>query len=235
MRHQVKYSISGNTMNLVKTLLRIRFETATNPWLELRALLRSAASDPKIEMQAAPVVVDRKEAKTRISLQIRAVGLEHESTGSLAEATAHVRATMMGLNEASSFPDVEMMGYDVAFIDPVDMPFHELVEHIKAHFLLPTRIVNLSSDVGLVLDQREDGLLKHVQLGPMDRAQLASELLRWPNEDEIPDTFVFIDLGYEKTNNIAFSRDALEAFFQEAVEWQEAEANTLFNELKGGG
>jgi len=224
-----------DTMNVVKMKLLLRFETATNPWLELRALMRSAASDQKIEMLAAPVVVDRKKERTRISMQIRAVGLEHESTGPLSQAVAHAHATMVELNSASPFPEVEMMRCDVAFIDPFDMPFHELVELMKAHYLTPTRIADGSSDIGLIFDQRENGLLKHVQLGPMDRAQLMSEILRWPNENEIPDTFVFVNAGYEKVTSIAFSGDTLNKFLEEATQWQESEANRLVNELRERG
>lgn len=222
-------------MNLVKVSLVLRFETATNPWLELRALMRSAASDPTIEMQVAPVIVDRKKENTRISMQVRAVRLEHESTGPLGEAVAHAHATMVELNHASPFPEVEMMRCDAAFIDPFDMPFHELVELMKTHYLTPTRIARESSDIGLIFDQREDGLLKHVQLGPMDRAQLISDILRWPKENEIPDTFVFIDAGYEKITNVAFSEDMLNTFLEEATQWQESEANALLNELRERG
>ena len=222
-------------MNLVKSVLRISFETPTDPWLKLRELMRTAASDPKIEMQAASLVLDRKDKKTRILLQIRGVGLEQETNGSLAQAVAEARSMMARLNEVSPFPEVRMMKYDVAFIDPFDMPFHELVDHMKGRFLKPTRIVGLSSDIALVFDQRDEDLLKHVQIGPMDRAQLVSDVLRWANEDEIPDTFVFAEIGYENTQRIAFSEDALDSFLKEAMKWQESEANAIFNELKEGG
>ena len=222
-------------MNLVKSVLRIRFDAPTRPWTELRALLRSAAADPKAEMQAGPIVVDRKKEQTRINVQIRALGVEHESTGPLAQAAAHVLATVVDLNHASPFPDVEMMTYDAAFIEPFDMPFHQLVELIRTHYLTPTALAGAASDVGLIFDQREDGLLKHVQLGPMDRAQLASEILRWPNEKEIPNTFVFINAGYEKVATVGFSGDAFDVFLREAAEWQESQANELFNELKETG
>ena len=230
-----RYSIAGKSMNLVKSVLRINFETPTDPWLKLRELMRTAASDPKIEMQAASLVLDRKDEKTRILLQIRGVGLEHETNGSLAQAVADARSMMARLHEVSPFPEVGMMRFDVAFIDPFDVPFHELVDHMKGYFLNPTRIVDLSSDIGLTFDQRDEDLLKHVQIGPMDRAQLVSEILKWADEDDIPDTFVFADLGYENTQRLAFSEDALDSFLKQAMEWQESEANAIFNELKEGG
>jgi hypothetical protein len=222
-------------MNLVKSVLRIDFEKPTDPWLTLRELMRTAASDPKIEMQAVPLILDRKDEKTRILLQIRGIGFEHETNGSLAQAVADAQSMMTRLNRVSPFPEVRIMRYDVDFIDPFDMPFHKLVDHMKGYFLKPTRIVGLSSDLALVFDQRDEGLLKHIHVGPMDRAQLVSEILRWADEDEIPDTFVFANLSYENTQRIAFSEDALDSFLKQATEWQESEVNAIFNELKEGG
>lgn len=221
-------------MNLVKSILRIDFLTPTNPWVEIRELMRTAASDPKIEMQAAPLVLDRKNERMRIVLQIKAVGIEHETSGPLAQAAADARSMMLHLDQVSRFPDVRRMRYDVIFIEPFDLPFHELVDHLKGRYLKATRLSNLSSDIGLIFDQQEDDLLKHVQLGPMDRAQLASEFLRWADERKIPDTFAFMNLGYWVMEEMAFSEDALGSFLERAVAWQQQEAEALVSDLKEG-
>lgn len=222
-------------MNLVKSVLTVNFGEATGPWLELRELLRTATSNPKIEMQAAPLVLERTDERMRILLQVRGVALEHETDGPLAEAIVAARSMMVRLNEASAFPDMRSVSYNVVFIEPVAMPFHELVEHMKGKFLKQTRITNISSDIGLVFDQRDNDVLKRVNIGPMDRAQLVSEFLKWAKEGEIPDTFVFLNLGYENTQQVPFSEEALGSFLNEAAEWQESEANSLIGELKEGG
>ena len=221
-------------MKLVKSILRVNFGVAMGPWLELREFLRTAASDPKIEMQAAPLVLERKDERMRIVLQLRQVVLEHETDGPLAEAVVAARSMMVRLNEASAFPDMQSVRYDVIFIEPFARPFHELVEHMKDKFLKQTRIANISSDIGIVFDQREDNLLKHTNIGPMDRAQLMSEFLKWPKEDDIPDTFVFLNFGYASTHQAPFSEEALGSFLNEAAEWQESEANSVVGELKEG-
>lgn len=222
-------------MILVKSILRVNFDEATRPWMELRELMRTAASDPKIEMQAAPIVLERKDERVRIVLQIRGVALEHETAGPLSKAITDAQSIMARLNEASAFPEVRSVRYDVIFIEPFSLPFHELVEYMKGKFLKPTRIANVSSDIGLIFDQRDNDLLKHVTLGPMDRTQLMSQYLKWTKEDEIPDTFVYLNLGYESTEKAPFSEEALAAFLNEAAEWQESEANSLVGELKEGG
>lgn len=222
-------------MNLVKSVLRVNFGEATGPWVALRALLRAATSDPKLEMQAAPLILERKDERMRIVLEVRGVALEHETDGPLAKAVVAARSMMVQLNEASAFPDLRSVRYDVIFIEPFARPFHELVEHMKGKFLKQTRIADMSSDIGLVFDQQDNDLLKHTNIGPMDRAQLTSQFLKWAKEGEIPDTFVFLNFGYALTQKVPFSEEALGSFLNEAAEWQESEGNALVDALKEGG
>ena len=225
-------------MNLVKSILNIRFETATEPWLAMREILRSAAADPKAEIQAAPVVVDRPKDRKRIMLQVRAAGLEHELAGSDSSIKGAIKETLeifIGLHKASPFPAVAQMSYNVFLIEPFPVPFHELVGFMKARYLLPSRLSDTASDIGLTFDRHEEGLQKHVQIGPMDKTQLQSQFLRWPAKG-IPDTFVFLDLGYTSTvGGMAFSQSALESFLEQATDWQVAEAASVIAELKDGG
>lgn len=225
-------------MNLAKSILHLQFDSASEPWLAMRALLRSAAADPNAEIRAAPLVVDRQKERKRIVLQVRAVQVEHElagSGGSIKQAASEALKAVNGLHEASPFPSVSQMMYDVVFIEPFVIPFHDLVGLMKARYLRPSRISDVASDIALVFDQHEDGVLKHVQMGPMDKTQLQSEYLRWPAEG-LPETFVFLGLNYKSTTEATpFSRSILESFLQKATEWQVAEAHSMITDLKEGG
>lgn len=218
-------------MMFVRDALSIHFAEATRPWLELRDLLRVATSQPTAEMQASPLVLDRADDKMRIILSIRAVGVERETGAPLAQAIKDVRSIIVELDRASPFPPIDAIRYDVVAIEPFDMPFHELVTLMKGYYLKPTRIAEGSSDIALVFDQREDGLLKHLSIGPMDKAQLTTDVLKWPREN-LPETFIYINVAYESTDQMGFAEDALKSFLNNAVNWQEQEIESLVKELK---
>lgn len=219
-------------MTLVRSSLSIFFDSATKPWLEMREILRVAAAAPQLEIQTAPLVIERPDRKKRIIIHVRELTHMDEHHSSINDAKKEVINFMVSMDKASSFPTVARMRFETMFIEPVSMPFHELVDSLKHRFLLPTRIVANASDLALIFDQREEGgILKHVQIGPMDKAQLESEVLRWPAKS-LPVTCVFLGLFYELVKAQSFSQGALEAFLETATGWQSDEAASLILELR---
>jgi hypothetical protein len=72
----------------------------------------------------------------------------------------------------------------------------------------------------MVFDERDEGLLRHIQIGPMDAEQLRREFLRWP-PDTLPDTFLFLGLDYEYNKEMAFDLQVLRQVGRDAASWQE--------------
>jgi hypothetical protein len=138
---------------------------------------------------------------------------------------------MIDLAQICPLPNISAMRHDSFFIEPYSMPFHELVVLVKSKYMATTRIAAEASDMSAIFDIHEDGIVKHIQLGPMDLKQLQSQYLRWPS-DGLPETFLFMSLGYEMTNLGEFSNTGLQSFFIESVRWQESEAEAIVGELR---
>lgn len=221
-------------MNIVKSVLRIGFEEATHPWLELRGLLRVATGDEKGELRSAPIVINRNKEKKRIVIQVRSMIMEHETDGTIEQSNEEAISILEHFHEVSPFPKVAMLRQDVVFIEPTDRPFYELVNVVKQHYLRPTAISDPATDLTLVFDQHEEGgTLKQVQIGPMDKAQLQQAVLRWPMEG-LPEAFIFMGLGYEVNGSEGFSVGALQSFLRDAISWRDSLADSLIEDLKGG-
>ena len=220
------------TMQLVKSSLSVNFETASEPWLQLRAMIRAITSDSSAEVQAAPFVFDKAEEKKRFVLAIRSVNLEHELPSSLQVAVADASKTISDLHSVSPFPKLSGIRHDALFIEPYSMPFHELVSLVKARYLAKTALIDSAADVGASFDIHEDGAVKHIQIGPMDQKQLQSQYLRRPAEG-LPETFLFMSLGFESTSAQEYSGQSLESFFAASNRWQVGQAEAIVKELRG--
>lgn len=221
-------------MQIVKTALEIRFTDAYRPWLELRNLLRIITDDPKAELKAAPVVVERPKRKQRIAFQARAFALEQDALGSPEESVPPVLELVSKMSEASPPPTVLGIRYDAFFIEPYSLPFHELVVLIKDRYLRRSTIADQATDVSLSFDLHEGETVKHLQIGPMEAAQLRAMYLKWPPE-VIPERFVFLALGYERNKESAFSSENVRAVLEAAIQWQVEEARRVFGFLREGG
>jgi hypothetical protein len=219
-------------MQLVKSVLRIDFESATRPWLEIREILRIAGNDPGAEIQVAPLVIDRPADRIRIVAQVRSVAVEQETPQSVKTSIRAATELITGLNGASQFPRVSLIRHDAVFIEPFEIPFYELVEQVKRHYLRDRTVVSSATDVGLVFDLHEQGGMKHVQIGPMDAKQLKTDILRWPAAD-LPETFVFVNAAEERKLDVEFSTDILNEFLAGAFDWSGAQAEGIVRELRG--
>jgi hypothetical protein len=221
-------------VDLVKTTVRLDFSEAMRPWVEIREIMRVAGGDPTAELGAEPLVLEQSEKRQRILLQVRALWLEHESPPSADQSVGQAVEVIARLNDASKFPPMKQMRHDSVFIEPYPLPFHELVVFLKERFLRSNAIVDSATDIGLVFDEHEDEVVKHIQIGPMDGEQLRREYLRWPRES-IPDTFLFVGLGYVASSEAPYEAESLRAFLQSAVAWQVTQAEAIVSSLRGEG
>jgi len=105
---------------------------------------------------------------------------------------------------------------------------------IKERFLVSNSMANRATDVGLIFDEVEDGVLKHMQFGPMEREQLLRVFLIY-KPSEIPDNFIFALNRYEISKNVDYSEAVLKEFLDNATNWQKENASSLFNYLKQKG
>lgn len=221
-------------VNLVKTVVRLDFSEATHPWLEIREIMRVAGGDPAAEVRASPVVIDQPEKRQRIVLHVRALTLEQESPTSAEQSVAAAVEMIGRLNDASKFPPMKQIRHDSVFIEPYPLPFHELVVFLKERFLQSNAIVDSATDIALVFDEHEDEIVKHMQIGPMDAEQLRRDYLQWSDEG-IPDTFLFIGLGYVSNREAPYADESLREFLQSAVAWEIKQAEAIVSSLRREG
>ncbi|MBI4304357.1 MAG: hypothetical protein HY665_08500, partial [Chloroflexi bacterium] len=160
-------------------------------------------------MNVAPLVVERPKDKRRIVIQVKAVTVEQETTGgALALTSDDMVQLLSAFHKESPLPKIDLMRHDVVYIEPFSLPFHELLRLLKTQYLRPSAITESSTDIGLIWDQQADKILKHVQAGPMDKTQLQGQFLRWPSTEKLPETLVFLNLAYQTTDAVDFSKEA---------------------------
>jgi len=221
-------------VDLIKTVVGLEFSEPTHPWLEMREIMRVAGGNPKVELRADPLVLDQPEKRQRLVLAVRSLMLEQQLPASADQSVAQALEVIGRLNDASKFPPMEQMRHDSVFIEPYPLPFHELVVFLKERFLRSNAIVDSATDIGLVFDEHEGGIVKHMQIGPMEAEQLRREYLQWP-EEGIPDTFLFIGLGYVFKRGAPYEVASLREFLQSALAWQVSRAEAIVSSLRGEG
>lgn len=221
-------------MELVKTTLKLDLGEAFNPWLELREVIREAAEKDAAEIKGPPLVMDIPEKKQRVEFHIRSLVFQQEGTTSIDETVDVALRKVERINRESRIPRINKLVYESEFIDPYSLPFHEMVFLIKERFLVSNSIVEPATDVGLIFDQVQDGVLKHMHFGPMEREQLLSAFLIF-RPSEIPDKFIFLLNRYEISKNVDYSEAILKEFLDNATNWQTENASTVFNYLKQKG
>jgi hypothetical protein len=217
-------------MRLVKSVFTIQFAAAMNAWLEMRRLLRVASSNPNAEIQAAPLVIDRAEERKRIVVQVRGISFEQELPDAVDQALREINTLMSNFHETVPLPEIQNITHHLIFIEPFSMPFHELVSLMKQRFLIATRLSSVASDLAIVLDTRDDEGVRNIHVGPMDRAQLQEDILRWPTDD-LPDTFALLNGSFQVEWHAEFTPERLEPFLKRSAEIQTEAASLFIQEL----
>ncbi len=190
-------------MELVKTILRLRFSEAISPWLEMRSIIRGVGENPSAEIAGAPLVMELKDKKQRVVLQVKAFEFIQEGMKSIEDSIDIAVDKLVKSNSASKLPNIDQVSYESIFIEPYAVPFHELLLLMKNRFLRPIALVDSTTDVGLMFDQIEDDVFKHYQIGPMVKEQLLKMYLHY-GRDQVPDNFVFLSLLYQQNKVFTF-------------------------------
>jgi len=221
-------------MELVKTALGLLFSEAFNPWLEMRNIIRGVGENPSAEIGGSPLILDLKDKKQRVVLQIKAFEFIQEGMKSIEDSINIAADKLVKSNSASKLPKISQIYYESIFIEPYALPFHELLLVMKNRFLQPSALVDPTTDIGLIFDQTEGDVLKHSQTGPMGKEQLLRMYLHY-GRGQVPDTFVFLSLRYQQNKEFAFDTDYVRRFLEAAGQWQTGQAKSVFSYLKKGG
>ncbi|MBA7653112.1 hypothetical protein ES703_60955 [subsurface metagenome] len=220
-------------MELVKTILRLRFSEAISPWLEMRSIIRGVGESQSAEIAGTPLVMELKDKKQRVVLQVKAFEFIQEGMKSIEDSIDIAVDKLVKSNSASKLPNIDQVSYESIFIEPYAVPFHELLLLMKNRFLQPGALVDSTTDFGLIFDQMEGDILKHYLTGPMVKEQLLKMYLHY-GRDQIPDNFVFLSLQYQQNKDFAFDVDYVRKFLQTAGQWQTHQAKSVFSYLKKG-
>lgn len=217
-------------MELLKATIKLTFAAPFHPWREMREIVRVGTGNPSAELAGNPLVLDTRDEKQRVVIEVRSVTLAQENLTSLEANIDPTIAFFTRLHEASNLPSIRQIRHDAIFIEPYALPFHELLNAIKEKFLRSCPVVDSATDVGLVFDQHEGDMVKHIMAGPMQPEQLRSQFLVWPRDD-IPQQFAFVMVGCEQNNECAFDAASLRGFLTDTMNWQMNEAASVLGHL----
>ena len=220
-------------MELVRTALGLLFSEASNPWLEVRNIIRSVGENPSVEIGGEPLVLDLKDKKQRVVLQIKAFEFIQEGMKSIEDSINIAADKLVKSDSASKLPKIGQIWYESIFIEPYAVPFHELLLLMKNRFFQPNALVDPTTDIGLIFDQIEGDVLKHSQAGPMGKEQLLRMYLHY-GRDQVPDNFIFLGLQYQQNKEFTFDADYVRKFLQADGQWQTHQFKSVFSYLKKG-
>ncbi len=111
-------------MELVKTIIRLRFSEAIRPWLEMRSIIRDVAENPKAEIEGTPIIMDLKDKKQRVVLHIRAFEFRQEGIDSIEDSIDAAVDKLVKSNSSSKLPQINQVSYESSFIEPYAVPCH---------------------------------------------------------------------------------------------------------------
>lgn len=220
-------------MELVKSIVVLRFSEAFSPWLEVRSIIRNIGETPSAEIEGPPMIIDLKDKKQRAVLHIKAFEFIQEGINTIQDSIDTSVDKLVKSNNASKLPQIERISSESIFIEPYAVPFHELLRLMKDRFLKPSTLVDSSTDIGLIFDQIDGDVLKHYQIGPMGKEQLQKMYLNY-KRDQVPENFVFLILQYQQSKIFVFDPEQVRKFLQAAGEWQTNQVESVFSYLRKG-
>ena len=128
-------------MELVRTNIQLKFSEALNPWLEIRNIIRTVGDKQKVEIEGPPFILDLKDKKQRVVVQIKAFDFIQEEITSSEDSINIIIEKIVQTNSASKLPKISQISYETIFIEPYALPFHELLIVMKDRLLKPNFLV----------------------------------------------------------------------------------------------
>ena len=211
----------------VKAALRVDFSEAMHPWIEIRDTIRIAQGKADVELQGPPIVAVRADRHQRVTLQVRGLAVEQEGRDAGDGAFSRIFETVQQIAAQTRLPSVAAVRFDQLTIDPFELPFAELVAHLKALLLVPHPLVNRATDVQVATDEQvDDQTMNHIQIGPMRPAQLNADILAIRRE-KLPDQFVFVMTGRTRRFPAPLSIEDLKTLADPFVQWSRAQTDEI--------
>lgn len=219
-------------MEIVKVSASLGFEEALRPWLELRSMIRWAQARDDGEIQGQAVVSLSEDARQRVTIQVRAFAVEQERRQESSPTMRQVVDKLAQFPELGALGTLATIRFDAQYIDPLDLPFHEVNTRIKDAFLAQHDLTTAATDVQLVLDEAVDeSTTNHHQLGPMAPAQLNTQLLAF-RRDDLPDQFIFLSLGRTLKGSQQYSVDRIAEQGSTFSEWAAVRAQKIVDRIR---
>lgn len=197
-------------------------------------MIRDMGERPSAEIHGPNIVIDLKDKKQRVVLDLKGFEFTQEGTNSIEDNVAVAVDKVTKANSASKLPRISQIWYESVFIQPYALPFHELLIRMKNRLFQPSALIDPTTDIGLTLDLREGDILKHLQMGPMEKEQLLSMFLNY-RRDQLPDNFMYLGLRYEQKKDFVFESDCIRKFLEAAAKWQTDHAELALGYLKKEG
>ncbi len=220
-------------MEVVKAGLSLGFVEALQPWLDLRSMLRWGQGNDQAEIQGQAFVSLNEPTRQRVIVQVKALSVEQETSERTAANFADAIAKVQAFPDHTFLGSLSLFRMDMQFIEPFELPFHELNTRVKEAFLLPIDLASHGTDVQVVIDEAVDeSSTNHHQVGPMAASQLNTQLLAFPREG-LPDPFVFIGLGRSTKGPIDFSLDWIERASSEFERWAVERSGEIAARIRG--
>ncbi len=217
-------------VELVRTVIRLEFAEALQPWLEVRGLFRVASGNENAELKGESMYFENEENRQRIGFQMRGFSFEQEGDRTNEMVVQNALQAFSELNDVSTFPTLERVRIESIFIEPYELSFRELCSHFQRTYLQDTALIEHATDLGLTVDQDEGHVIRDVQLGPMEPKELQTNFLRW-ERDSIPDLFLFMGLGFQWNVEMEYTSQELGSVLADARSWQESAIQLVQSDL----
>ena len=97
-------------MELVKATVGLLFSEAFSPWLEMRSIIRGMGENPSAEIEGSPIILNLKDKKQRVILQIKAFEFIQEGMNSIEDGIDKAVDKLVKSNSASKLPQISRSG-----------------------------------------------------------------------------------------------------------------------------
>lgn len=232
-RHLGRSVRHNATVEWVKSVVAARLSEGYRPFLDLRSLIRAAGNNPEAELEGQPMTFLNANARQRVSVQVKALTVEQEGGDDGKPPDLEALTGVFGRAlDAVTWPPLEGLRVDFLFIEPFDLPFHELVHQMRSQLLAPVDLYEGMTDVAVVVDRQDDErTTSHMHIGPMTPEQLNQQILAF-RRTNVPRAFVFMALGRTLVPAEPLTTKSLKKLVNEIRSWASEQADHVCDVLR---